>query len=178
MDEHSSPSLFSHEENQEEADIWAKFMAMGQAKGLEWAKKMVAAQGVQQQSETSAVTNTDKVQPSDSGLCLLSEESVIAPTKRKRPSRAAARGKLKRTKRTWRAAIYLKVPQLLRKTTDQRQPVRNKRLPVPVGFPSPRGAYPCDEHCNGSGADQPTRKELGLQPHPRSIGAGAAGGTG
>ncbi|KAJ1206225.1 hypothetical protein NDU88_001634 [Pleurodeles waltl] len=65
-----------YQESQEEADIWARFMAMGLAKGLEWAKKMVVAQGVQQQSETSTVTNIDEVQPSDSGLCLQSEEST------------------------------------------------------------------------------------------------------
>ncbi|KAJ1140315.1 hypothetical protein NDU88_006672 [Pleurodeles waltl] len=81
MEVHGSPSLFSREENQEEADIWVRFMAMGQLKSLEWAKKMVAAQGVQQLSETPAVTNTDEVQASDSGLCLLSEESDAAPAK-------------------------------------------------------------------------------------------------
>ncbi|KAJ1174173.1 hypothetical protein NDU88_005996 [Pleurodeles waltl] len=60
---------------------------------------MVAAQGVQPQSETFAVVNTDEVQPSDSGLCLLSLESVIAPAKRKRPARAAVGSKLKKTKK-------------------------------------------------------------------------------
>ncbi|KAJ1088962.1 hypothetical protein NDU88_002116 [Pleurodeles waltl] len=99
MEDHSSPTLLSPEENQEEADIWVRFMAMDQAKGLEWAKKMVAAQGVQQPLETPAPTNTDEVQPSDSGFCLISEESVAAPAKRKRPARAAAGSKLKRAKK-------------------------------------------------------------------------------
>ncbi|KAJ1202081.1 hypothetical protein NDU88_005884 [Pleurodeles waltl] len=99
MEDHGSPTLFSPEENQEEADIWTKFMAMGQAKGLEWAKMMVAAHGVQQPLETPAPTNTDEVQPSDSGLCILSDESVATPAKRKRPARAAAGSKLKRAKK-------------------------------------------------------------------------------
>ncbi|KAJ1099254.1 hypothetical protein NDU88_004357 [Pleurodeles waltl] len=99
MEDHGSPTLFSPGENQEEADIWTRFMAMGQAKGLEWAKMMVAAQGVQQPLETPAPTNTDEVQPSDSGLCLLSDESVAVPAKRKRPARAAAGSKLKRAKK-------------------------------------------------------------------------------
>ncbi|KAJ1206664.1 hypothetical protein NDU88_002066 [Pleurodeles waltl] len=99
MEDHGSPALFSAKENQEEADIWTRFMAMGQAKGLEWAKMMVAAQGVQQPLETAAPTNTDEVLPSDSGLCLLSEESVAAPAKRRRPARAAAGSKLKRAKK-------------------------------------------------------------------------------
>ncbi|KAJ1118347.1 hypothetical protein NDU88_006539 [Pleurodeles waltl] len=99
MEDHGSPSLFSLKMNQEEADIWARFMAMRQAKGLEWAKKMVVAQGVQRQSETFAATNADEVQPSDSGLCLLSQESGVVPAKRKRPARAAAGSKLKRTKK-------------------------------------------------------------------------------
>ncbi|KAJ1114626.1 hypothetical protein NDU88_002861 [Pleurodeles waltl] len=43
--------------------------------------------------------NRDEVQPSDSGLCLLSDESVAAPAKRKRPARAAAGSKLKRAKK-------------------------------------------------------------------------------
>ncbi|KAJ1193855.1 hypothetical protein NDU88_003151 [Pleurodeles waltl] len=54
MEDHGSPALFAAEENQEEVDIWMRFMAMGQAKGLEWAKVMVAAQGVQQPLETPA----------------------------------------------------------------------------------------------------------------------------
>ncbi|KAJ1085397.1 hypothetical protein NDU88_005529 [Pleurodeles waltl] len=99
MEDHGSPTLFSPEENQEEADIWTRFMAMGQAKGLEWAKMMVAAQGVQQPLETPALTSTDEVQPSDSGLCLLSDERGAAPAKRKRPARAAAGSKLKRAKK-------------------------------------------------------------------------------
>ncbi|KAJ1104895.1 hypothetical protein NDU88_002303 [Pleurodeles waltl] len=74
-------------------------MAMGQAKGLEWAKMTVVAQGVQQPLETPALTNTDEVQPSDSGLCLLSDERVVAPAKRKRPASAAAGSKLKRAKK-------------------------------------------------------------------------------
>ncbi|KAJ1136481.1 hypothetical protein NDU88_002897 [Pleurodeles waltl] len=98
MEDHGSPTLFSPEENQEEADIWTRFMAMGQAKGLEWAKMMVAAQGVQQ-SGTSAMTSTNEVQPSDSGLCLLSDERGAAPAKRKRPARATAGSKLKRAKK-------------------------------------------------------------------------------
>ncbi|KAJ1144624.1 hypothetical protein NDU88_010921 [Pleurodeles waltl] len=69
MEDHGSSTLFSPEENQTEPDMWTRFMAMGQAKGLEWAKKMVAAQGVQQPSETPALMNTDEVQPSDSGKC-------------------------------------------------------------------------------------------------------------
>ncbi|KAJ1089489.1 hypothetical protein NDU88_002640 [Pleurodeles waltl] len=81
MEVHGSPALFSPEVNQEEAEVCLKFMAMGQAKGLEWAWKMVAAQGAQQQSENTAAANTDEVQPSDSGLCLLSGESVVAPAK-------------------------------------------------------------------------------------------------
>ncbi|KAJ1083240.1 hypothetical protein NDU88_003399 [Pleurodeles waltl] len=74
-------------------------MAMGQAKGLEWAKMMVAAQGVQQPLETPALGKTDEVQPSDSGLCLLSDERGAAPAKRKRPARAAGGSKLKRAKK-------------------------------------------------------------------------------
>ncbi|KAJ1214053.1 hypothetical protein NDU88_001681 [Pleurodeles waltl] len=72
---------------------------MGQAKGLEWAKMMVAAQGRQQLLGTPTPTNTDEVQPSDSGLCLLSGEIVAAPAKRKRPARAAAGNKLKKAKK-------------------------------------------------------------------------------
>ncbi|KAJ1174544.1 hypothetical protein NDU88_006365 [Pleurodeles waltl] len=89
---------FPPEENQEDADIWTRFMAMGQTKGLEWAKMMVAAQGVQQPLETPAPTNANKVQPSDSGLCLLNDKSVAAPAKRKRLARATAGSKLKRAK--------------------------------------------------------------------------------
>ncbi|KAJ1204836.1 hypothetical protein NDU88_000274 [Pleurodeles waltl] len=70
MEAHGSPSLFSPEENQEEAEIWAKFMAMGQAKGLEWARKMVAVQGAQQQLENTAAANADEGQPSNSGFGL------------------------------------------------------------------------------------------------------------
>ncbi|KAJ1213887.1 hypothetical protein NDU88_001517 [Pleurodeles waltl] len=99
MEDHGSPTLFPPEENQKEADIWTRFMAMGQAKGLEWAKMMVVAQGVQQPLETPAPTNTDEVQLSDSGLCLRSDERVAAPAKRKRPARVAAGSKLKRAKK-------------------------------------------------------------------------------
>ncbi|KAJ1118742.1 hypothetical protein NDU88_006929 [Pleurodeles waltl] len=53
MEGHGSPTFFSPEENQEEVDIWTRFLAMGKARGLEWAKKMVAAQGGQQPLETS-----------------------------------------------------------------------------------------------------------------------------
>ncbi|KAJ1081781.1 hypothetical protein NDU88_001956 [Pleurodeles waltl] len=59
-------------------------MAMAEANGLEWARKMVAAQGAQQQLENPEATNTNEELPSDSGLCLLSGESVVAPAKRKR----------------------------------------------------------------------------------------------
>ncbi|KAJ1130824.1 hypothetical protein NDU88_009171 [Pleurodeles waltl] len=99
MEVDGSPSLFSAEENQEEAEIWAKFMAMGQANGLEWAKKMVAAQGAQQQVENSGVIDVNEVQPSDSDICLLSEERAVPPAKRKRPQRAAAGNKLKGAKK-------------------------------------------------------------------------------
>ncbi|KAJ1097661.1 hypothetical protein NDU88_002778 [Pleurodeles waltl] len=99
MEVHDSSSLFPPEENQEEAEIWAKFMAMGQANGLEWARKMVAAQGAQQQLENPGAANTNEVQPSDSGLCLLSGESVVAPAKRKRPARATAGNKIKEAKK-------------------------------------------------------------------------------
>ncbi|KAJ1163104.1 hypothetical protein NDU88_003567 [Pleurodeles waltl] len=94
-------TLFPPEEKQEEADIWTRFLAMGQARGLEWAKKMVAAQGGQQPLEHLPLppVNTDEVQPSDSGLCLLSEESVAAPAKRKRPASAAVWSKIKRAKK-------------------------------------------------------------------------------
>ncbi|KAJ1148221.1 hypothetical protein NDU88_001058 [Pleurodeles waltl] len=85
MEVDGSPAIFSPKENQEEVEVWSKFMAMGQAKGLEWARKMVAAQGAQQQSEDNAAANTDEVQPSDSGLCLRRVKSVVAPAKRKRP---------------------------------------------------------------------------------------------
>ncbi|KAJ1156512.1 hypothetical protein NDU88_009231 [Pleurodeles waltl] len=99
MEVHGSPSLFSSEENQEEAEIWAKFMAMGQANGLEWARKMVAVQGAQQQLENTGARKTNEVQLSDSGLCLLSRESVVAPAKWKRPARATAGNKLKGAKK-------------------------------------------------------------------------------
>ncbi|KAJ1149708.1 hypothetical protein NDU88_002513 [Pleurodeles waltl] len=104
MEDHGSPTLFSPKENQEEAAIWMRFMAMVQAKGLEWAKMMVAAQGVQQPLETPVLMNTDEVQPSDSGLCLLSDERVAAPAKRKRPARATAGRKLKRAKKDMAAS--------------------------------------------------------------------------
>ncbi|KAJ1195690.1 hypothetical protein NDU88_004958 [Pleurodeles waltl] len=105
MEVDGSPALFSPEENQEEAEVWSKFMAMGQAKELEWARKMVAAQGAQQQSEDNAAANTDEVQPSDSGLCLRSVESVAAPAKRKRPPRAMATSS-KWPKRSQRITFY------------------------------------------------------------------------
>ncbi|KAJ1131442.1 hypothetical protein NDU88_009779 [Pleurodeles waltl] len=99
MEVHSSPALFPPEENQEEAEVWSKFMAVGQAKGLERARKMVAAQGAEQQSENTVAANTDEVQPSDSGLCLLNGESVVAPAKRKHPTRTTAGNKLKAAKK-------------------------------------------------------------------------------
>ncbi|KAJ1162688.1 hypothetical protein NDU88_003155 [Pleurodeles waltl] len=121
MEVHGSPSLFSPEENQEEANIWAKFMAMGQAKGLEWAKQMVVAQGAQQQSGASAATNTDEVQPSDSGLCLLSEERVAAPAKRRRPARATAGSKLKRAKKGTPDSILPEGPSTSQKDSGPRR---------------------------------------------------------
>ncbi|KAJ1156577.1 hypothetical protein NDU88_009295 [Pleurodeles waltl] len=60
---------------------------------------MVAAQGALQQLENPGAANTNEVQPSDSGLCLLSGESVVAPAKRKRPARATAGNKLKGAKK-------------------------------------------------------------------------------
>ncbi|KAJ1119854.1 hypothetical protein NDU88_008039 [Pleurodeles waltl] len=99
MEVEGSPALFSPDENQEEAEVWAKFMALGQAKGLDWVKKMVAVQGAQQQSEDNAAANTHEVQPTDSGLCLRSVESVTAPARRKRPPRATAGNKLKPAKK-------------------------------------------------------------------------------
>ncbi|KAJ1162410.1 hypothetical protein NDU88_002878 [Pleurodeles waltl] len=117
MEVHGSPSLFSPEENQKEAEIWAKFMAMGQANGLEWARKMVAAQGAQQQLENPGAANTNEVQPSDSGLCLLNGESVIVPAKRKRPASATAGNKLKGAKKDMADSILAEGPQLLRRTT-------------------------------------------------------------
>ncbi|KAJ1178184.1 hypothetical protein NDU88_003431 [Pleurodeles waltl] len=56
------------------------------------------------------LTNADEVQPSDSGLCLLSEESVAAPAKRKRPARAAAGSKLKRAKKDMADSKLPEVP--------------------------------------------------------------------
>ncbi|KAJ1109238.1 hypothetical protein NDU88_006601 [Pleurodeles waltl] len=112
MEVEGSPALFSPEENQEEAEVWAKFMAMGQAKGLDWVKKMVAAQGAQQQSKDNAAANTDEVQPADSGLCLRSVESVTAPAKRKRPPRAMAGNKLKPAKKVGTANVLPEVPAI------------------------------------------------------------------
>ncbi|KAJ1137538.1 hypothetical protein NDU88_003936 [Pleurodeles waltl] len=60
---------------------------------------MVAAQGALQQSENTGVTNNNETQPSDSGLCLLSGESVVPPAKRKRTQRATAGNKLKGAKK-------------------------------------------------------------------------------
>ncbi|KAJ1199517.1 hypothetical protein NDU88_003351 [Pleurodeles waltl] len=114
-------TFFFPEENQEEAEIWAKFMAMGQAKGLEWARKMVAALGVQQQSENPAATNTDEVQPSDSGLCLPSGESVVAPAERKRPARATARNKLKGAKKDLADSNLSEGPSTSQKGSRQRR---------------------------------------------------------
>ncbi|KAJ1105842.1 hypothetical protein NDU88_003246 [Pleurodeles waltl] len=110
------PPLFSLEENQEEADIWVRFMTMGQSKGLEWAKKMVAAQRGQHQSETFASTNVDGVQLSDSGLYLRSQESGVAPAKKKIPARATAGSKLKRSKKDM---VDLDLPE--GPTTSQRE---------------------------------------------------------
>ncbi|KAJ1215312.1 hypothetical protein NDU88_002921 [Pleurodeles waltl] len=161
MEDHGSPALFSAEENPEEADIWTRFIAMGQAKGLEWVKMMVAAQGVQQPLETPAPTNTDEVQPSDSGLCLLSEESVAAPAKRKRPARVAAGSKLKRAKKDMADSNLPEGlsttqkdsgPKRARKDNEEEEAAGAGGVPLSAGGGGPRGK-PAD----WSGADQPTR---------------------
>ncbi|KAJ1178687.1 hypothetical protein NDU88_003929 [Pleurodeles waltl] len=161
MEDHGSPSLLSPEENQEEADIRVRFLAMGQAKGLEWAKKMVAAQGVQQRSETSPITNTDKVQPSDSGLCLLTEESIIEPAKRKRPARAAAGSKLKRTKKDMADSDLPKGPSTsqkdigakrAKKDSEEQEAVGANGVPLTEGW----GFDPNDEQTNTPIAQEQT----------------------
>ncbi|KAJ1154307.1 hypothetical protein NDU88_007060 [Pleurodeles waltl] len=157
MEVYGSPSLFSPEENQEEAEIWAKFMAMGQANGLEWARKMVAAQGAQQQLENPRAANTNEVQPSDSGLCLLSGESVVAPAKRKQPARATAGNKLKGAKKDTAHSNLAEGPQLLRRTAGQgelRKTFWNRRWLVLVGCPTQLGVTPQGRPCELSRSKQ------------------------
>ncbi|KAJ1170939.1 hypothetical protein NDU88_002810 [Pleurodeles waltl] len=137
MEDHGSPTLCSPEENPEEADVWSRFMAMGQAKGLEWAKMMAAAQGVQQ-SGNPALTSTNEVQPSDSGLCLLSDERGAAPAKRKRPARAAARSKLKRSKKDTADIELPEGPSTPSRTAGREGPgktIRSRRRPGGAGIP-------------------------------------------
>ncbi|KAJ1123130.1 hypothetical protein NDU88_001603 [Pleurodeles waltl] len=138
-----SPALFSPEENQEEAEVWSKFMAMVQAKGLEWARKMMAAQDAQQQSEDNAAANTDEVQPSDSGLCLRSVESVAAPAKRKRPPRATAGNKLKVAKKVITDKVLPEAPSTPREDSGPRRNMGDsleQEVPVSSGAPLTAGA--------------------------------------
>ncbi|KAJ1117167.1 hypothetical protein NDU88_005367 [Pleurodeles waltl] len=181
MEDHGSPTLFSPEENPEEADVWSRFMAMGQAKGLEWAKVMVAAQGVQQ-SGNPALTSTNEVQPSDSGLCLLSEERGTAPAKRKRPARAAARSKLKRSKKDTADIELPEGPATPQPDSGPRGPGKDNKEQEAAGggrgSPCGCGGGPRGKHAECGGPDQPTSSLCGLQTHHRGTRAGAAGGTG
>ncbi|KAJ1164529.1 hypothetical protein NDU88_004966 [Pleurodeles waltl] len=136
-------------ENQEEAEIWAKFMAMGQAKGLEWARKMVAAQGAQQQLENTAAANTDEGQPSDSGLGLPSGESVIAPAKRKRPARATAGNKLKTAKKEMADSNLSERPSTFQKDGGTRRTKKDILEQESVGA----SGAPCTAGALATGAD-------------------------
>ncbi|KAJ1204907.1 hypothetical protein NDU88_000342 [Pleurodeles waltl] len=104
---------------------------------------MVAAQGAQQQSEDNAAANTDEVQPSDSGLCLRSVESVAAPAKRKRPPGATAGNKLKLAKKVVTENVLPEVPAT---PLEDRGPRRNmgdiveQEGPVSSGAPLTAGA--------------------------------------
>ncbi|KAJ1137549.1 hypothetical protein NDU88_003947 [Pleurodeles waltl] len=155
---------------------------MGQAKGLEWAKKMVAAQGVQQLSETPAATNTDEVQPSDSGLCLLSEESVAAPAKRKRPARAAAGSKLKRAKKDMADSNLPEGlstsqkdsgPRRARKDNEEQEAAGTSGVPLIAGGLAPGTSMPiAQEQIN-----QPARS-VACSPTLGASGQGLQGGLG
>ncbi|KAJ1101298.1 hypothetical protein NDU88_006369 [Pleurodeles waltl] len=126
MEDHGSPTFFSPEENQEEADIWR-------------------TQGVQQPLETPTPTNTEEVQPSDSGFCLLSDESVAAPAKRKRPARAAAGSKLKRAKKDTADSNLPEGPSTSQTDSGPRRARKDneeQEAAGQVGFPSLLGGWP------------------------------------
>ncbi|KAJ1173606.1 hypothetical protein NDU88_005435 [Pleurodeles waltl] len=159
MEDHGSPTLFSPEENPEEADVWSRFMAMGQAKGLEWAKVMVAAQGVQQ-SGNPALTSTNEVQPSDSGLCLLSDERGAAPAKRKRPARAAARSKLKRSKKDTADIELPEGPSTPQPDSGPRGPGKNNKEQEAAGG----GGDPLAAVGVAPGASTPSAEDQTSQP--------------
>ncbi|KAJ1088861.1 hypothetical protein NDU88_002015 [Pleurodeles waltl] len=115
---------------------------MGQAKGLEWARKMVAAQGAQQQLENTAAANTDEVQPLDSGLCLPSGESVIAPAKRKRPARASAGNKLKAAKKDMADSNLPEGPSTSQKDGGSRRTKKDILEQESAGAPAQQGLLP------------------------------------
>ncbi|KAJ1115364.1 hypothetical protein NDU88_003588 [Pleurodeles waltl] len=174
MEVHGSPSLFSAEENQEEAEIWAKFMAMGQANGLEWARKMVAAQGAQQQLENTGVTNTNEVQSSDSGLCLLRRESVVAPAKRKQPARAMVGNKLKGAKKDAADSNLAEGPAASQKDRGTRRTktdILEQEVAGASGEHRLAGASRHGgDHASRAVANWTARNEPVLRPRPRSMG--------
>ncbi|KAJ1205842.1 hypothetical protein NDU88_001267 [Pleurodeles waltl] len=124
-----------------------------------------------------------RVQPVDFSLCLPSQESGVAPAKRKRPARATAGRKLKRTKKD---TVDLDLPEGPSTSLRESGAKRAKRgseeqevcgvsgVPLTGGEPDPV----TNIHANCAGADQPTRMECGRQPHRGSVGAGATGRTG
>ncbi|KAJ1128643.1 hypothetical protein NDU88_007018 [Pleurodeles waltl] len=182
MDVHGSPSPFSPADNQEEAEIWAKFMVMRQAKGLEWAKKMVAAQGVQQQSEIPAASNKDEVQPSDSGLCVLSGESVVVPAKRKRPARATAGNKLKGAKKDMADSNLPEGPSTSQKDSGPRRTKKDileqevagaSGVPLTTGGLATRANMQIEQEQTGQPA-----KNVSCSPAPGASGQGLQVGLG
>ncbi|KAJ1210781.1 hypothetical protein NDU88_006143 [Pleurodeles waltl] len=143
---------------------------MGQANGLEWEKKKVAAQGVQQQSGTPAATNTDEVQPSDSGLCLLSEESVVAPAKRKRLARATAGSKLKRAKKDMAERNLPESPSTSQKDSGPRRSKKDREeqeaagasgVPLTAGGLAPGTSTPIAQEQNGQRPAAPPQEHQG-----------------
>ncbi|KAJ1103782.1 hypothetical protein NDU88_001203 [Pleurodeles waltl] len=60
---------------------------------------MLPSHGMQQQSKTLAVTDTDGLQPSDSTLDVQSQERGSQPAKMKRPAKANAEGKSRKNKK-------------------------------------------------------------------------------
>ncbi|KAJ1126542.1 hypothetical protein NDU88_004949 [Pleurodeles waltl] len=158
MEDYGSPSLFSPEVNQEVTEVWAKFMAMGQAKGLEWARKMLAMRG-EQQAATPARTDTDGVQPSDSGLGAQSHKSSRLLAKKERPTKATADGKAKRNNKDGvdHELAGPRQPPKKRssKDSEEHNTVTADIVPVTGGGPDPQNSTPVAKGLTS----QPTQKE-------------------
>ncbi|KAJ1160126.1 hypothetical protein NDU88_000628 [Pleurodeles waltl] len=135
--------------------------------------------GAQQQLENTAAANADEVQPLNSGLCLPSGESVIAPAERKRLARATAGNKLKAAKKDMADSNLPEGPSTSQKDGGSRRTKKDILEQESAGAPCTAGALAtgADIQIEQEQTGQPG-KNVSCSPAPGSSGQGLQVGLG